>query len=180
MALDPKLLMLDEPTQGMSPSETAEIDGLIKSLAGRVTVLLIEHDIDLVMSLSDHVVVMHQGQKLFEGTPERSVRQRRRSGRPISGSTMPLLEVEALHAQYAFAPVLRGISFSVNAGEIVSIFGRNGAGKTTTLRTLMGWLQAVVGTRSRSPVRTSPDSLPTASSARASPSSRRTAASSAR
>jgi branched-chain amino acid transport system ATP-binding protein len=69
MALDPKLLMLDEPTQGMSPSETADIDGLIKSLAGRVTVLLIEHDIDLVMSLSDHVVVMHQGQKLFEGTP---------------------------------------------------------------------------------------------------------------
>ena len=69
MALDPKLLMLDEPTQGMSPSETAEIDVLIKSLAGRVTVLLIEHDIDLVMSLSDHVVVMHQGQKLFEGTP---------------------------------------------------------------------------------------------------------------
>ncbi len=42
---------------------------LLKSLAGRVTVLLIEHDIDLVMSLSDHVVVMHQGQKLFEGTP---------------------------------------------------------------------------------------------------------------
>ncbi len=70
MALDPKLLMLDEPTQGMSPSETAEIDALIKSLAGRVTVLLIEHDIDLVMSLSDHVVVMHQGQKLFEGTPD--------------------------------------------------------------------------------------------------------------
>ena len=69
MALDPKLLMLDEPTQGMSPSETAEIDALIKSLAGRVTVLLIEHDIDLVMSLSDHVIVMHQGQKLFEGTP---------------------------------------------------------------------------------------------------------------
>jgi branched-chain amino acid transport system ATP-binding protein len=70
MALQPKLLMLDEPTQGMSPSETAEIDALLKSLAGRVTVLLIEHDIELVMSLSDHVVVMHQGQKLFEGTPD--------------------------------------------------------------------------------------------------------------
>jgi branched-chain amino acid transport system ATP-binding protein len=69
MALNPKLLMLDEPTQGMSPGETAEIDALIKGLAGRVTVLLIEHDIDLVMSLSDHVIVMHQGQKLFEGTP---------------------------------------------------------------------------------------------------------------
>jgi branched-chain amino acid transport system ATP-binding protein len=59
---------------------------------------------------------------------------------------MPLLEVETLHAQYAFAPVLRGISFSVNAGEIVSIFGRNGAGKTTTLRTLMGWVRPSSGT----------------------------------
>jgi branched-chain amino acid transport system ATP-binding protein len=70
MALRPKVLMLDEPTQGMSPAETAEIDGLIKSLAGRVTVLLIEHDIELVMNLSDHVIVMHQGQKLFAGTPD--------------------------------------------------------------------------------------------------------------
>jgi branched-chain amino acid transport system ATP-binding protein len=70
MALDPKLLMLDEPTQGMSPTETAEFDALIRSLAGRVTVLLIEHDVDLVMSLSDHVIVMHQGDKLFEGSPE--------------------------------------------------------------------------------------------------------------
>jgi len=69
MALAPRLLMLDEPTQGMSPAETAEIDTLIKSLAGRVTVLLIEHDIDLVMNISDHVIVMHQGRKLFEGLP---------------------------------------------------------------------------------------------------------------
>jgi branched-chain amino acid transport system ATP-binding protein len=70
MALSPKLLMLDEPTQGMSPAETAEFDGLIKSLRGSVTILVIEHDIDLVMSLSDHVIVMHQGEKLFEGVPE--------------------------------------------------------------------------------------------------------------
>ena len=70
MALAPRLLMLDEPTQGMSPAETAEFDALIKSLAGRVTMLLIEHDVDLVMSLSDHVIVMHQGEKLFEGTPQ--------------------------------------------------------------------------------------------------------------
>jgi branched-chain amino acid transport system ATP-binding protein len=70
MALRPRLLMLDEPTQGMSPAETAEFDALIKSLAGRVTILLIEHDIDLVMSLSDHVIVMHQGAKLFEGAPD--------------------------------------------------------------------------------------------------------------
>jgi branched-chain amino acid transport system ATP-binding protein len=69
VALEPKVLMLDEPTQGMSPAETSEVDALIKSLASRVTVLLIEHDIDLVMSISDHVIVMHQGRKLFEGVP---------------------------------------------------------------------------------------------------------------
>jgi branched-chain amino acid transport system ATP-binding protein len=69
MALEPRVLLLDEPTQGMSPTETAAVDRLIKSLAGRVTVLLIEHDIELVMGLSDHVIVMHQGEKLFEGPP---------------------------------------------------------------------------------------------------------------
>ncbi len=69
MASQPRLLLLDEPTQGMSPAETLAIDALIKSLAGRVTVLMIEHDVELVMSISDHVIVLHQGQKLFEGPP---------------------------------------------------------------------------------------------------------------
>jgi branched-chain amino acid transport system ATP-binding protein len=58
---------------------------------------------------------------------------------------MPLLEVASLHAQYAFAPVLHGISLSVDGGEIVSVFGRNGAGKTTLLRTIMGWLRPSAG-----------------------------------
>jgi branched-chain amino acid transport system ATP-binding protein len=53
---------------------------------------------------------------------------------------MPLLEVDNVYARYEFAPVLQGVSFSAEAGEIVSIFGRNGAGKTTALRTVMGWL----------------------------------------
>jgi branched-chain amino acid transport system ATP-binding protein len=59
---------------------------------------------------------------------------------------MPLLEVSALHARYNYAPVLQGVSFTVDAGEIVSIFGRNGAGKTTALRTIMGWLRPSEGT----------------------------------
>ena len=69
MASQPRVLLLDEPTQGMSPAETLAVDALIKSLAGRVSVLMIEHDVDLVMNISDHVIVMHQGQKLFEGPP---------------------------------------------------------------------------------------------------------------
>lgn len=69
LACKPKVLLLDEPTQGMSHGDTEDTANLIKSLASDVTVLLIEHDIGLVMSLSDHVIVMHQGQKLAEGTP---------------------------------------------------------------------------------------------------------------
>jgi branched-chain amino acid transport system ATP-binding protein len=70
LASRPKVLLLDEPTQGMSHGDTEETAQLIRSLSDEVTIVLIEHDIGLVMSLSDHVVVLHQGQKLAEGTPE--------------------------------------------------------------------------------------------------------------
>jgi branched-chain amino acid transport system ATP-binding protein len=69
LACKPKILLLDEPTQGMSHGDTQKTAALIKSLAVDVTVLLIEHDLELVMSLSDHVIVMHQGRKLAEGSP---------------------------------------------------------------------------------------------------------------
>lgn len=69
LASEPKILLLDEPTQGMSHADTAATARLVRSLTKDVTILLIEHDIDLVMGLSDHVVVMHQGRKLAEGTP---------------------------------------------------------------------------------------------------------------
>ncbi|RAI44731.1 ABC transporter ATP-binding protein [Rhodoplanes roseus] len=69
LAGEPKILLLDEPTQGMSHGDTEETAALIRDLAADVTVMLIEHDIGLVMSLSDHVVVMHQGRVLAEGPP---------------------------------------------------------------------------------------------------------------
>jgi branched-chain amino acid transport system ATP-binding protein len=59
---------------------------------------------------------------------------------------MPLLEIANLHARYRIAPILQGVSITVEAGEIVSIFGRNGAGKTTLLKTAMGWLAPFAGT----------------------------------
>lgn len=71
LASRPRLLLLDEPTQGMSHSDTQKTEALIRSLAGpSLSVLLVEHDVDLVMNLSDHVVVLHQGQKLAEGPPQ--------------------------------------------------------------------------------------------------------------
>ena len=69
LAARPRLLLLDEPTQGMSHGDTEATEALIRSLAGELSILLIEHDIDLVMGLSDHVIVMHQGARLAEGTP---------------------------------------------------------------------------------------------------------------
>lgn len=69
LASRPKLLMLDEPTQGMSHGDTARTASLLRELAGGVSILLIEHDIRLVMEISDHVVVMHQGRLLNQGRP---------------------------------------------------------------------------------------------------------------
>lgn len=69
LASEPKVLMLDEPTQGMSHGDTENTKSLIRELAADVTVLLIEHDVGLVMDISDSIVVMHQGRKLAEGSP---------------------------------------------------------------------------------------------------------------
>jgi branched-chain amino acid transport system ATP-binding protein len=71
LAARPQMLLLDEPTQGMSHADTKETETLIRGLAVEhgLSILLVEHDVDLVMNLSDHVVVMHQGQKLAEGAP---------------------------------------------------------------------------------------------------------------
>jgi branched-chain amino acid transport system ATP-binding protein len=69
LATEPTILLLDEPTQGMSHSDTADTAKLIRDLTSDVTVLLIEHDIGVVMDISNHIVVMHQGRKLAEGAP---------------------------------------------------------------------------------------------------------------
>ncbi len=71
LASRPRMLLLDEPTQGMSHADTRDTEVLIRRLAREdgLSILLVEHDVDLVMDLSDHVVVMHQGQKLAEGAP---------------------------------------------------------------------------------------------------------------
>jgi branched-chain amino acid transport system ATP-binding protein len=69
LATRPKLLLLDEPTQGMSAADTEDTSQLIKKLGEKITVLLIEHDVELVMNLSKTVIVMAQGRKLAEGKP---------------------------------------------------------------------------------------------------------------
>ena len=70
MATEPKLLLLDEPAAGMNPQETKQLMELIGRLNSRgLTILLIEHDMKLVMNISDKIVVLDHGVKIAEGLP---------------------------------------------------------------------------------------------------------------
>ncbi len=66
----PKLLVLDEPTQGLAESEVEEFKGLVRSIAGDTTILLIEHNMNVVMETAEFITVMNFGQVLAEGTPD--------------------------------------------------------------------------------------------------------------
>ena len=70
LAAAPRVLLLDEPAAGLSPEETRRMVALVRTLKGRYTIVLIEHKIDIIMSVSDRISVMHFGSLIAEGTPE--------------------------------------------------------------------------------------------------------------
>jgi len=69
LAAAPRVLLLDEPAAGLSPEETRRMVALVRTLKGRYTIVLIEHKIDIIMSVSDRISVMHFGSLIAEGTP---------------------------------------------------------------------------------------------------------------
>ena len=70
LAARPKLLLLDEPAAGLNATESREIDAVIKKVASQgITVVLVEHDMKMVMGISDHILALDYGRKLAEGTP---------------------------------------------------------------------------------------------------------------
>lgn len=70
LAQSPRLLLLDEPTAGMSSVETQKITSMIRNLSNEITVLIIEHDMEVVFDLADRITVLNYGRVLFEGTQE--------------------------------------------------------------------------------------------------------------
>jgi branched-chain amino acid transport system ATP-binding protein len=70
LATEPQLLCLDEPTAGMSAAETSETMELVRRIGKNLTILIVEHDMEVVMELCDRITVLHYGAILAEGTPE--------------------------------------------------------------------------------------------------------------
>ena len=70
LARRPRVLLLDEPTAGMSPAETEQITALIASLDRSLTLLIVEHDMDVVFRLADRITVLHEGRPIASGTPD--------------------------------------------------------------------------------------------------------------
>ena len=77
MAAEPQLLLLDEPTSGMSPAETDRMIELLRSLPSSLALLMIEHDMKVVFSLADTITVMYYGEVLASGTPQEIQRNSR-------------------------------------------------------------------------------------------------------
>ena len=163
LATDAKLLLLDEPLAGLAEADRQVVGALIRKLADSHAVLLIEHDIDRVLALSDRITVLHQGRLIADGKPaevasnpdvvaaylgtERSIPPAPPTDgdRTAHAAGRPILTIDKLRAGYAGSVVLEDLSLVIHEGEAVALLGRNGVGKTTTLRAITGTVRSSSG-----------------------------------
>ena len=171
MCTDPLLLCLDEPAAGLNPKESGELNALLQYIRKEhgTSILLIEHDMGVVMEISDHVVVLDYGQKISDGpaefvrndpkviaaylgvddeeaadTPEADAIAEKHYAR-VDRSGEPMLKIRDLETYYGKIVALRGVDVDVHKGEIVTMIGANGAGKSTLMMTVFGTPRARAG-----------------------------------
>ncbi len=155
LAAEPRLLLLDEPAAGMNAGEREDLVERIANIrAAGVTVLLVEHDIDLVMDISDAVNVLDYGKLIASGTPdvvkkdqavitaylgvERKEADLCTTRDLLEGRCEEMLVVQDLVTAYGNIEALHGVSLLVPKGQVVAVLGANGAGKSTLLHTISG------------------------------------------
>ncbi|HEY6042909.1 MAG TPA: ATP-binding cassette domain-containing protein, partial [Anaerolineae bacterium] len=163
LASEPHILLLDEPAAGLTRSEIDSLDALLQGLKARgLTILLVEHDMQLVMNLADHLIVLNFGEKIAEGTPNEIrgnpaviaayLGKEKNDDPSVSlkdgekrSADVPLLEIHDLSTFYGPIRALKGVNLQIMPGEIVALIGSNGAGKTTLLNTVAGLLSPRAG-----------------------------------
>jgi branched-chain amino acid transport system ATP-binding protein len=160
LAMRPRVLLLDEPAAGLMSSDKDSLSQLLRRIADAgIAVILVEHDMRLVMGISDHVVVLDAGRTIAAGTPNEvrhdakvlaaylGAGEARARGRqqPWSGPQDVVLATMSLAAGYGAAPVLQKVNIEVKPGEMVALIGANGAGKSTLMRAITGLLRPVDG-----------------------------------
>ena len=168
VALKPSLLLLDEPASGISQKETEALAPLLRRIRDHTgaTMLLIEHDMPLVMSLTDWIYVLDAGRNLAAGTPatvqsdERVVeaylgtpRERQLVAAKVKAKARAkaaaeaevLLEMKSVDVFYDKVQVLDDVNLVVRRGERVALLGTNGAGKSTILRAASGLVAPAEG-----------------------------------
>jgi len=152
LATAPRVLLLDEPLAGLAAAERERIGALIKRISADLPVLLVEHDIDRVFQLADHVTVMNEGRVLLDGSVEDArsspkvqevyigsgASRLAASARETAAGRNALLTVSHVDTFYGKSHILNDVNFSLHDNEIVALLGRNGAGKSTLLKTLIG------------------------------------------
>ena len=161
LALDPKVLLLDEPTAGMGPEERWQMIETVQALwrAVHMTLIFIEHDMDIVFKVAAdgaRAVLRrragrgHAGRDPAQSRGDRGLsRQGGGRGRGRSGgmSGRAILEIDGIDVFYGASQILFGVSFGVERGQSLALLGRNGAGKSTTMKAIIGLAPPRRGTR---------------------------------
>ena len=117
------VIMLDEPTAGMSHAETERAVALIRRLTEGRTLVIVEHDMSVVFGLADRISVLVYGQIIASGTPEEIRGNPQGQGSLSRRGGALMLEVRDLHAYYGKSHILQGVDLDIAAGEVVSLLG---------------------------------------------------------